>query len=73
VRRPLLIALLAVVGSLAVWSFTTSAQVIDGTACEQSCAEQKTDCITECGEHDNPVECEAGCDEALDECQRDCG
>jgi hypothetical protein len=72
-RRPILVVLIAIAGMLAIWSFTTSAQVIDATPCEQSCHEQKTYCITECGEHDNPVECEAGCDEAVEECLQDCG
>jgi hypothetical protein len=72
-RRSILVALLTIAGFLAVWSFTTSAQVIDATACQSSCTEQKSFCVTECGRHDNPVECEAGCHDALDECLQDCG
>ena len=72
-RRPILVVLIAIAGMLAIWSLTTSAQVIDATPCQTSCQEQKTYCITECGQHDNPVECEAECHDALATCLQDCG
>jgi len=71
--KVLLAALLAIAGVLAIWSFTTSAQVIDDTPCQESCHEQHGYCVTACGERDNPVECEEGCDDALETCLEECG
>ena len=53
-------------------SFVISAQVIDGSPCEHACYEQKSICVSECGTHDNPVECEARCHDELIDCQRSC-
>ena len=63
-RGSVLVVLLAAT-CLVAMSFITSAQVIDSTPCEQSCYEQKSACVSECGTHTNPVECEAQCHDEL--------
>ena len=57
---------------VAASSFITSAQVIDSNACEQSCYEQESICVSECDTHTNPVECEAQCHDELTDCLRRC-
>ena len=71
-RRVALIALLVVVGLVVIGGIATWAQVIDGSPCEHACYEQKSLCISECGEHPNPVECEAVCHDALPDCLKEC-
>jgi hypothetical protein len=72
-RDPARVVLLAAACLVAIWSLTTSAQVIDSTPCEQSCYEQKSTCVSGCGTHTDPVECEAQCDDELGDCLRQCG
>jgi hypothetical protein len=71
-RRSILVTLLAALCLAAIWSFAGWAQVIDSTACERSCYEQKSVCVSACGAHTNPVECEAQCDDQLDTCLEQC-
>jgi len=60
-------AMLLAMGSLAIW-----AQVIDATPCQSACYDAKTQCVTECGQHPNPVECEADCHDELTDCLKEC-
>jgi hypothetical protein len=71
-RRSDLVERLAVACLVAIWSFATWAQVIDSTPCQKSCYDQKSLCVSECGTHNNPVECEARCDDQLADCLREC-
>jgi hypothetical protein len=71
-RRPILVVLIAIAGMLAIWSLTTSAQVIDSSPCEQSCYEQKSICVSACGTQTNPVECEAQCHDEVVDCLEEC-
>ena len=71
-RGAALVVLLAAACLVTIWSFITSAQVIDSSACEQSCYEQKSICVSACGTHTNPVECEAQCHDELLDCLKQC-
>ncbi len=71
-RRPILVALLAAVCLVAMWSFATGAQVIDSTPCRKSCYEQKSVCISARGTETNPLECEARCHDQLADCLKQC-
>jgi hypothetical protein len=71
-RRSALFVLLAMACLAAIWSFATSAQIIDSDACQKACYEEQTDCETACGEHTNPVECEGRCEDQLEDCLERC-
>jgi len=71
-RKPVLVALLATAWLVAMWSFATSAQVIDSSPCQESCYEQKSVCVSACGTESNPVECETQCHDQLVDCLRQC-
>jgi hypothetical protein len=71
-RGATLVVLLAAASLVTIWSFISSAQAIDSNACEQSCYEQKTICVSACETHTNPVECEAQCDDELIDCLKQC-
>jgi len=71
-RRSVLVTLFAAACGVAIWSFATSAQVIDATPCQKSCYEQHSACVSACGAHDNPIECEARCDDQFEDCDAEC-
>ena len=71
-RRASLIVLLAAACLVTIWSFITSAQVIDSDSCEQSCYEQQSICVSECDTHTNPVECDERCQDELIDCLKRC-
>jgi hypothetical protein len=71
-RRSILVALLLAAGLVAGLALTSSAQVTDGTPCEQDCYERKAACVSDCGEERNPVECDQLCQEQVDECVEQC-
>jgi hypothetical protein len=70
--RSILFVLLLVTGLLGVWGFGAWAQVIDADACERACYEQKSACITSCGEDNDPVECEGRCEDEAEDCLAEC-
>ena len=72
-RRSVRFALLSAVCVVMIWAFATWAQVIDSTPCEKSCYEQKSECVTACGEHTDPIECEGQCEDHLQDCLEQCG
>lgn len=69
--RRIAVTVLAAAG-LALWSLTTGAQVIEGDGCRQACFAQKSECVSACGTHSNPIECEADCRDALNDCLDRC-
>jgi hypothetical protein len=71
-RRTVFLAVLAAAALVAVWSFTTGAQVTDSSPCQKSCYEQKSICVSACGAESNPIECEAQCHDQLTDCLREC-
>jgi hypothetical protein len=70
-RTILFALLLATLCLLASWSF--SAQVIDGTTCEQGCYQRESVCVEACGTHEDPMECEGRCHDQREDCVEDCG
>jgi hypothetical protein len=56
----------------ALASLSSSAEVIDLTACQQACDEQQSACIEARGEEDNPIECEMRCEDQAEDCQPRC-
>jgi hypothetical protein len=71
-RKTILVVLVLAASLLSLWSFTTTAQVIDGNACTDACYQQKAACVADCGEHRDPMECDSICREALEDCLRTC-
>jgi len=41
-------------------------------ACKEACRATLEQCVTDCSEHDDPVECEAACRDDHDDCVRGC-
>jgi hypothetical protein len=41
-------------------------------SCRQSCRAEHAHCVSECGDHSDPIECEAACRRAAEECERSC-
>ena len=71
--RRLIVAPVAVAFALGIWGFGASAQVTHSTPCEDACYEQKSRCVSACGEHSNPMECDDECNDQLADCLRHCG
>lgn len=71
-RRRVIASLFAAAGLAAIWSLSTGAQIDEPTPCEESCQEQKTECVTACGTHPDPVDCEAECHDQLADCLEEC-
>jgi len=71
-RAPLLFTLIAVC-LIAMAGSPASALDEEYDACEAACRAAKVQCITSCGEHDDPMECDARCEEQAQECREECG
>ncbi len=72
-RESALLALLLAAGLVArTMEPHPLAQVVDSSACEQSCYERKSICVSACGRHTDPVECEAQCHDELLDCLKQC-
>jgi len=41
-------------------------------ACTAACRAAREQCVTECSEHDDPIECDARCKEQADDCLDRC-
>jgi hypothetical protein len=63
---------LALLAGFSLLGFATLAQIIDRSACQEACYEQKSMCVSECGSHSNPIECEQGCHDQLEDCLKQC-
>jgi len=70
--RRIFLALLIAAGFLGSGAFAAWAQVIDADACERACYEQKSACITECGNDNDAVECEGDCEDDAEDCLAEC-
>jgi hypothetical protein len=68
-QRLILFASLVALGTTLWWS-TPRAQ--DRPACTQECRVQEQECIDECGERNDPIECEADCRDAAASCLQFC-
>jgi hypothetical protein len=62
-------ALLIAIAMTLGWSSTHTR---DGEACRSACEEVASQCITACGEHENPVECESDCRDDEEDCMARC-
>ncbi len=51
---------------------TPGAQVIDATACSDACERRQGDCMQQCAEHPNPMDCEGECRERAENCLDAC-
>jgi len=59
--------------SLAVWiAATPTTHAYGETPCEEVCEAAHQQCIEECGNHSNPVECAAPCRRTLQDCTHQC-
>jgi hypothetical protein len=72
-RGSALVVLLAAISLAAGIGIVSSAQVVDPTACENTCYERQTRCVTACGSHADPIECEAQCQDQVEDCLARCG
>lgn len=48
------------------------AQVIDATACSNACERRQGECMQQCAEHPNPMDCESECRERAEDCLDAC-
>ena len=63
-------ALLIVLGLTAWW--TTSLAEDGNHACKEQCQEIQEQCIQECDEHPNPIECTSQCEDDGWACRNHC-
>jgi hypothetical protein len=59
---------LLALGGVAAW-----AQEEGEDSCVEACRDAESQCVTACGEHDDPLECEGRCQDQADDCMRQCG
>lgn len=72
-RRSSLLVALTTVCLIAMAGSPAMALDEEYDACEAACRAAKVQCITSCGEHDDPMECDAGCEEQAQACLEQCG
>jgi hypothetical protein len=56
----------------ALAGYPASAQDEGHDSCAAACGDAREQCVTSCGEHDDPMECEADCEDQAEDCTERC-
>ena len=72
-RRSSLLVALTTACLLAMAGYPALALDQEYDACAAACRAAKVQCISSCGEQDNPMECDARCEEQAQQCLEQCG
>ena len=71
-KRPMRLGVLLAAMALAVWAFSSQAQVIDTDPCQKACYDDHTACVDACGDETDPMDCESSCDQQQEDCLSQC-